>query len=483
MLKLSGDFAPVQSPPLAVLETMDAIAKAEEQVPAVKLSKGAIRSSLKASTYDGIFHTIFSCITADVLLSNFLLDLGATSVEIGLVCAIPMLANFLQPVGAYLAERTTSRHRYILRLFIPSRLLWLIVAVGILFFDAHHSEAHQLVQWTLLIALATHTLNALGSASWLSWMAVLVPQRLRGRYFGRRNSAASLTSLLCVPLLGLIVSTWKGGSVQGYGIFLILAVLAGLISLGFQFFMADVNPQESIEENATTANVAQEPLVSIRFLKDKNFLTFLFYYGMWMFAVNLSFPFFNIYLLQNLGLDLKWVTLYSSLTAGANVLMLVFWGKLADRLGNRPVLVLVGMIVAVIPLLWLFTGNNSFSLLLAFPLLYLLAGGTGSAIDLCNNNLQMSIVPKQQPSDYFAIAAALGGLCGALGTTAGGVLAQWNGFGGLLGLFALSAVLRLVALLPLIFVQESRSLTLETLLRRLLIKNSSLQAKRMEGVS
>ena len=69
----------------------------------------------------------------------------------------------------------------------------------------------------------------------------------------------------------------------------------------------------------------------------------------------------------------------------------------------------------------------------------------------------MEIAPVEHPSSYFAIAAAVAGVCGALGTTVGGILSQLTYFGGLPGLFALSAVVRLVALLPLVFVREPRS--------------------------
>ncbi len=482
MLKASGDFAPVKSPVLPVPEFLEAIAETEAigttpttadiapLAPSTKLDKQAIRSSLKASTLDGVFATIFACVTADVLLSNFLLDLGASSIEIGLLSAMAMLANFLQPIGAYFADRTNSRHWYSLQLFVPSRLLWLLLILGIVGFETHLTQARQLVQLTLGLVLITHILGALGSPSWVSWMAALVPHRLRGRYFGFRNSAASLTNLLCIPLSGLIVSHWGGGTIQGYGVVLVLGVLAGIISLSFQFFMTDVNPQTSAEKIATSQELTQqpEPLATVRPFKDTNFLMFLFYYGVWMFAVNLSTPFFNVYMLKDLGLDVSQVTLYGSLTAGANLLMLVMWGKLADRIGNRPVLMLVGLLVVMIPLLWLGIGTDAISLWLWLPLLHLLRGGTWSAMDLCNNNLQMEIAPAQQPSSYFAIAAAVSGLCGALGTTAGGFLAQFAHLGGLPGLFALSAVLRLVALLPLILVREPRSLTLKKLLNRVL---------------
>lgn len=66
-------------------------------------------------------------------------------------------------------------------------------------------------------------------------MTALVPHRLRGRYFGRRNSAASLTILIGVPLLGFAVSAWPGGTIEGYGLILLLGVVAGLVSLSCQF--------------------------------------------------------------------------------------------------------------------------------------------------------------------------------------------------------------------------------------------------------
>ncbi|WP_241829227.1 MFS transporter [Desertifilum tharense] len=433
--------------------------------PAGTLSKPEIRSSLWASTVDGIFASVFSGVTGGVLLTNFLLELGASSIEIGLLSSIPMLVNFLQPVGAYIADRTTSRHWYTLSIFSASRLLWLVLIVSIGFFSWHSGASHALVQQTLLMILLTHILGALGSPSWVSWMAALVPHRLRGRYFGLRNSAANFTHLLCVPLFGFLVASWHGGTIQGYGVALSLAVVAGIISLCFQFVMADVNPQVPTqwEKGRSKADATPEKGSLKTLGRDRNFLIFLLYWGGWMFAVNLSAPFFNLYLLQDLHLDVRWVTIYSSLTAGANLLMLLIWGKLADRIGNRPLLVLVGAMVAIAPLLWILTGRDSISIWCWLPALNLLGGATWAAIDLCGNNIQMEISPTQGSSIYFAIAAAISGLGGAIGTTAGGFFVEFAHSGGLPALFALSAGVRLLALVPLFFIQEPKSRPLNRL--------------------
>lgn len=453
------------------------------ETPSPIASKQTIRTSLWASTLDGVFATVFSNITGGVLLSNFLVQLNATPTQVGLLSSIPMLANLLQPIGALLGDRTRSRHWYCIWVYVPARLLWVFLALGILLSTWQRLNSQALVTWTLVILLASNLVGALGSASWLSWMAALVPRRLRGRYFGIRNSAASLTNLLSVPLMGLIISAFPGGSLHGYGIVLLLGILAGIISLAFQSLMLDVDPQvqdavgEAGEggvqrrsgegETGEIGEMGGVPLhhrLAAFLLKDINFLLFLLYVCLWMFAVNLSAPFFNLYMLDNLAIDVRWVTLYNSLQAGANMLMLVLWGKLADRVGNRSILIAVGLVVAVTPLFWIGTGMNSLSVWVWLPLLHILAGVTWAAIDLCTNNLQLGVAPTLHQSSYFALVAAMAGVSGALGTTAGGFLAEFSEYGGILGLFALSGVVRLVAILPLVFVHEERRQSLRQMM-------------------
>ena len=451
--------------------------KPKSRAPTVLLhaSKDEIRGSLNASTLDGVFASIFSNVTDGVLLTNFLLELGATPTEIGLLASIPMLANLMQPLGAYLSERTTSRHYYCLWVYSIARSLWVGLAIAIFAVGSRHAAPISLISLTLGIVFLSHFLGAIGSAPWLSWMAALVPRALRGSYFGLRNSAATLTNLISVPCMGLVISRWQGGAIQGFGLVLVLGIGAGLISLWFQNFMIDVNPQARQRllappcaphcpsnseldraEDDLDPIVGWQPPLQPSFWQDANFLKFLLYFSCWTFSVNLSAPFFNVYMLNDLALDLNQVTVYNSLSAGANLLLLLVWGKLADRVGNRPVLLGVGIVFAVFPLLWLTTGANSISIWVWLPLLHVIAGATAAAIDLCANNLQLSIAPDHNQSTYFGVVAAFAGVSGALGTTAGGFLAQF-GYGGLLGLFALSSVLRLGALLPLVFVHERQT--------------------------
>ncbi|MBD2244494.1 MFS transporter [Nostoc sp. FACHB-888] len=445
--------------------------------PNSRIPKDAIRTSLKASTTDSVLAAVYSLGTGGILLSNFLVELGASPVVFGMLCSIPMLVNLIQPLGAYLSERSTSRFQYSLRTHGVGRLLWLVLVIGIAGVSLGVINTHQLVILTLLIVLFSNLLGGLGAASWLSWVAMIVPRQLRGRYFGIRNSAASLTNLVCVPMAGLFVSHWYGGSLQGYGIVLLVGIVFGIVGLGCQYFQVDMNPRlqntyygklpqtNEIEQEARellagskgeSSDGDSTPPVALAssIWKNSNFLRFLLYFSFWALAVNLSSPFFNLYMLDTLDLDVSYVTIYNSLQAGATLLMLILWGKLADKIGNRPILICIGILVAATPLLWLGIGVNRLDIWLWLPLLHILTGGTWAAIDLCNNNIQLAIAPTKNQSIYFAIAAAVAGGSGALGATIGSFIIQFAQFGGLLGLFALSSLFRLVALMPLLFVKE-----------------------------
>jgi MFS family permease len=444
----------------------------------LKIPSYAIRTSLRASTIDVIFANIFAIPTSGILLSNFIVELGASPIAFGMLSSIPMLVNLVQPLGAYFSEKTTSRFHYSLLIFGTARSLWVILVIAIFLANSGLINSSDLVNITLVIVLVTRLLEGFGAASWLSWLAIIVPHRLRGRYFGFRNSVGSLTNLICVPLAGIAVSTWHGGTLQGYGIAIAVGILSGYISLGCQSFKYDINPQhhnwapEHGNKEALTSTA--EPSSSILdIFKDFNFLKFLFYFGLSMFAINLSLPFFNLYMLDTLSLDVSWVTIYASIQAAVNLLFFVIWGRLADRFGNRLILAFVGILLAITPLLWLGVGTSNLDLLLWLwlPMIHVLTGGTTAATDLCNNNLQLGVAPIRNQANYFAIAAAVAGVSGALGTTIGGFIVQNAYFGGLPGLFVLSSVFRLVALVPLVFVNEPRRKSLIEILKSCINKN------------
>ena len=219
----------------------------------------------------------------------------------------------------------------------------------------------------------------------------------------------------------------------------------------------EANP--TLATSATTLAVPQIESAIDTILKDRHFLGFILCFSAWMFALNLSAPFFNLYLLQDLAIDVSWVTLYNGLTSVANLALLIPLGRWSDRIGHRILPIAMGLATAVLPLLWLGVGKDLLSLWVGLPLLFLLNGGATAAIELCINNLQIEIAHEHHQAHYFGIVAAMGGISGSLGTFLGGTLASLEIVGGLTGLFVISSILRLLSLIPLLLLQpEGRSL-------------------------
>jgi MFS family permease len=463
------------------------------EIAPVRVPTKAIRQSLQASSIDGVFAAIFSNLTGGVLLSNFLVDLQANSFEIGILAALPMLANIVQPIGAWWGDRSASRQQFCTRIYVPARLVWVLLLVGIVLHTQQLLDDRMLAILTMVVVALSHILAGLGSPTWLSWMAALVPRQLRGRYFGIRNTAANLTSLIVVAIAGFLVANYPSGELVGFAIALSIGIVAGVISIICQQQMVDVNPHDRIEQ-ADLSNIEPhptEPPIAAEIVaqsasaiatigQDRHFQGFLWCLGAWTFALNLSAPFFNLYLLQDLAIDVGWVTLYNSLTSVANLALLIPFGRWSDRIGHRLPLLLMGLVMTVLPLLWLGVGTDSLSLWLGLPLLFMLNGSATAAIELCINNLQLEIAHDRHQSQYFGIAAAIAGIAGAAGTVVGGGLDLLDALGGLTGLFVISSILRLLALIPLLLLQHEgdRSLLQQLLdfgwLGRLLDRSDSV---------
>jgi len=449
-----------------IADSLDIVTSTVSVTEKPRFAKDAIRNSLQASTTDAIFSGIFSLTTGGILLGDFLVRLDASPVAFGMLSSLPMLVNLVQPLGAYLSERTTSRFYYSLLTYGISRLLWLILVVGIGYQTQGILNSHQLVQLTLLIVFASHLVGGLGSASWLSWIGTIVPRQLRGRYFGMRNSLGNLTHLLCVPVAGLVILSCYGGAIPGYRLILAIGIICGLISLGCQYFQIDINPQV---QNLTVVQLNSTDIKNISTItdldhsdrlplwKNSNFLIFLLYISCLMLSVSLCNPFFNFYLLENLQLPVSLIAIYSGFQVGTTMIVLIFLGKLADKIGSRPILIFIGIIAACQPLFWLGVGHSSLDLWLWLPMLHILSGFTLAATDLCTNNMQLGITPVRNKSIYLGSIAAVAGISGALGTTLGGFIAQSPQFGGLVGLFLVSSVCRLGAITPLFFLQEPKN--------------------------
>jgi MFS family permease len=420
---------------------------ADPDVP--RVAGSSRREALRLSLFDGIFAVQYSTLVGGPLLAAFLLALGASPAQIGLVAALPLLAGLVQPLGAELIRRRGGwRKPVCLAAVCTDLLLWPVSLAAT--FLLPPPTALVVILTVLSIQYAAESISAV---AWTSWISDLVPPRLRGRYFGHRNVVTNALGAVAAAGAGFVIQ-WAGPHVRvAFGGLILLGMACRGVSITFLSRHPEPEPSRS-PEGSFFARLRQP-------LEHEGFGRFITYATVWNLAVHLAAPFFTVYMIREGGIGADTVMLFTALGTAANLVGQRLWGPLCDRWGDASVLRLAGFLVAVQPLWWLFTSPSGWGPALMGGLIALGGFAWGGHL-LAHGNLMMGLAPSLGKTSYFATQAALSGLFGALGPLLGGALATGlpsllpaGGPGvtllgvdllsGLKGLFLVSAVLRLGA--------------------------------------
>ena len=420
---------------------------------------GKLSRALRLSIGEGALACAMGTLTGGVFLTGFALALGATSFQIGLLAAMPALANFAQLLGAWIIERTGHQKRVCLGALTLSRTLWLTVLVTPLV--AFNGIGAWLVWFLVGLQAVSSALNAVGGVGWLCWIRDLVPETLRIGFLSRRNQIDTVLALTLSIAGGAFVDWWGGrhpDSPFGFvGVFAV-AMVCGIASLALMGRIPEVVAHRHDEHS-------RPPLgrLFLAPLREKNFRAMLGFYAWWNLAVNLSTPFFAVFMLERMGLPFWYVTVLGTLSSVCGLMANRFWTRLSERFGHRPVIFLATLGDALCPLGWLFASPGW-----SWVLIPIHCSGIFSApLAVGPNNLVLKLSPARNASPYMAVFNAVVGPITALAAVLGGFLAGafsgWEGslgpvsFGGLQLLFLISAIGRLSSLVLLWRIAEPRA--------------------------
>lgn len=403
------------------------------------------RDALRLSLYDGVFAVQYSTLAGGPLLAAFLLALGASPAQIGLLAALPLLAGLAQPLGAELIRRRGGwRKPVCLAAVLTDLLLWPASLAAT--FLLPPPSAVLVILGVLTLQYAAESVSAV---AWTSWISDLVPPRLRGRFFGHRNFVTNALGALTAAGAGYVLQ-WTGPTVlSAFAVLIVLGM--GFRGVSYWFLSRHPEPEPASTPDGSFWAQLRRPL------RHEGFGRFITYAVAWNLSVHLAAPFFTVYMIREAGLGADTVMLFTALGTGANLVGQRLWGPLCDRWGESTVLRIAGFLVAVQPIWWLFTtpsgwGPSLMGGLIAF------GGFIWGGHLLAHGNLMMRLAPSLGKTSYFATQAALSGLFGAFGPLLGGALATMLPAGdtgvslfgvdllsGLKGLFLVSAAFRLGA--------------------------------------
>jgi len=359
------------------------------------LTEEEIQSGLRNVIRDGLATQAMVTLTGGVFLVAFALRLGASNVIIGLLAAIPPLAQLLQIPAIYLVEKYRVRRAITVYAASSARIFWLLIALIPLI--ATTSAGLPI----LLVALFLHSaLASIGGGSWNSWMRDLVPQERLGSFFSKRMRLAIGLGIPLSIAAGSFVDIWQrqfsNYQLYSYSILFFLGFVAGMI--GIRFISTIPEPRmATIVEKPRFFRLLAKPF------KDENFKNLILFLGSWNFAINLAAPFFTVYMLRRLELSMTYVIALMVLSQIMNVLFIRAWGRFADHLSNKSVLAVIPLLIAI----------------------HIFMGISMAGVTLASGNIGLKLAPKGQATAYLAANSVINSLAAGIAPILGGQFADF----------------------------------------------------------
>ncbi len=393
--------------------------------------------------------------------------LGAGPVGCALVAVLPLTIG-ASAYAAYgpLLRWIRSRRTAVCALVALQAFFLLLVAV------VPWLASGRLVALVVILSLSKMAGNAAGPI-WSSWIGDIVPERARATFFGRRSRAATFAAIAAAAGGGMLLDdlSLRWSVAAAFSAVYVLAATARLVSAFFLLLHDDPPAHADGDEPGILATLRALP-------RTHNGPLIL--YLLWINAsVYVCAPYFTPYMIEELGFSytqLAWVDNAARIT---KFIFLSVWGRAANRWGPRRTLVLVGPLIAVVPLLWL--AHGAFVAIIAYQVF---AGFAWAGFELASLALLFDATSRRDRAAVVAAYNVCNGAAILLGSLAGmGIVgaaaARMAGYG---TTFAVSGGARLLAMVLLPKIREARAVPSigyrELLLRVLLFRPTAGPANR-----
>lgn len=414
-----------------------------------------LAQSLRRITFCGCLALIFIAVTGCPAQTEFFRRIGATEFHFGLLAGIPMVMLSLQFFAAIASNHLNRRKPAFVWLMVVARFLYLPVAFLPLWFPSISGERMMMI--LIMFIAGRNLLLNMAAPLWNSWMADLIPHRILNRYWGNRQRV----TLMCWTAAGLVI--------MGFTQFVDMDILVSfpiLASIGIAAGMIDIILFRAVMEppNVTVPEQSVLTLLLSPF-RHNEYKTFVFFHCAWTAAVMFAAAFMQLYLLKKLNVTVPQATVLWCLSGLGSAISAPYWGKLADKHGHRPIMIICTLFKPIVVFAFLFI--TPATALIILPGILFVDGMWNAGNVVACNGYMMKTAPRENRSMYCAAISGLAGICGGLSAIGAGALLQnlesfslvfwgrhWNNFH---VVFAIGALMRILCSLMVFKVRESKS--------------------------
>lgn len=364
--------------------------------------------SRKMFLYESSTANAAAAISGGAFLAGFNNYLGVSDEISGIIAGIPILTGVIQIFSPIIFEKIEKKKFLICLSYLLNRvLLGFMYLVPLMVEGTSNRIILMLSMYVLSSAFSSFASSPIGG-----WLVDLAPTSIRGIYLGKKDAVSLISNTVTGLTMGWLLDLFRAGNQERLGfIFVGLIILA--LSIANFIFMSKVH--EPINKKSNTDISIMD--VIVKPFQDTYFRKVIVFTVLYNIALQISAPYFSIYMVTGLKLNYGYITMIGILSTAARVFFSKRWGKLADRTSWYKVTILSILALGINHCLWLVI--NPATSFVSFPLVQLISGATWAGAAISVFNLPFMYLPSQGRTMYLSSNAAYGAIAGFLSTLIG----------------------------------------------------------------
>ncbi len=400
--------------------------------------RGSLERDLTVGTIDAAAYSVMvGC--GETYFPAFALAVGATPLVVGMVASVPLLVGASIQLASPLAISRVGGHR---RWVILCTMIQATAFVPMVWW-ALRGHAHA---WQLLTATSLYWGAGMAAAgAWYTWMAGLIPGRLRATYFAKRNRMAQVAVLVAFVSAALLLQAedTRDKALVGFAILFTVAAIARLVSTSCLIATRERSAaRRGVPESKPPVGLLARIRSGVAGLHTGQAGRLVAFLCCFTFGIQMAGPYFTPYMLKAVGFSYGQFLFVIAAGILVKALFLPSIGKLGSRIG--PWRLLRWAAIAIVPLSLLWLPSSEVPWLVCVQLL---AGTCWAAYELAVGLLLFEVAGDKVRGNVVGIYNLGIAVATVAGAGCGGLLLGWLGedrsaYG---AVFAASAAIRLLA--------------------------------------
>ncbi|OYT36450.1 hypothetical protein B6U91_01225 [Candidatus Pacearchaeota archaeon ex4484_71] len=357
----------------------------------------------RLSIKEGIFWTFRSAF-GDSYLAPFAIAVGSSSPLVAIMNTLWNVSSITQVWGTKLLDKF-SRKKILSTTMIINSLGFLILSlIGILYIKEIWTKFIPLL---ILLDMAILVSAAgIGYPPWFSWMGDVVDQKYRGRWWAKRTTIITFTSVFLTIISSFILQVFKnnGNTILGFILFFFIAFSARMYCRSLIKRHYEPPLKKSKKKNKSLFEFSKQ-------FRKTNFGKFIIFRGFLSISMMITSPLIAIYLLRDLGLSYPVYILITLSGMVFSIFTLNFFGKISDKFGNYRIIALMTFLIPLTPLLWALSTSPIY----LFFVPGIIGGISWYAFLLASKNFIYDNVTKEKRAQaiaYINLVIGIGALIG-----------------------------------------------------------------------